>query len=646
MCVLDDSDPDYALEIGCFEDYNAVASPPLSTSIPGTLSAKTVIDRIDDNALYFQNSRKFQIHYDFASSHLSGDGLPLVTDLAAFNSREYYSSDRRFILGALNFYEGPGVWAYEIAPYDSADKEMIETAFRLIKRQLYAGDELTFHPTSDAVEMESDKLLDDIPISTTEDLFKGIDYQPLNLATSYGRLRFFRESDIENQHLTFRDIAVLESIPNDLSACVGTITAEFQTPLSHINVLAQNRGTPNMGLRGAFDDPDLRALDGRWVKLTVGAQDYSVERVTRAEADAWWEEFKPEPIEISPPDLEVTDLRDIEEVLDIDGLGLQGALAAAIPAFGGKASHYGAFPHISETEIPYPKAFVVPIYYYRQFMEQNEFDERVEALLDDADFMDDPAYREQALDALRDDMKTAPVDPDFELQLLEKLNQEYEGVRLRFRSSTNCEDLGGFSGAGLYTSKTGDPNDPTKSYLDAVRKVWASVWRFRAFEEREYRSISHQNVGMALLVHQSFPAEDANGVAITANIFDTAGLEPGYYINVQKGDTSVVLPDSGTTSDQLIYFYDMPRQPVMYLDHSSLMPEGETVLTRSELAELAEALSAVHGFFAGVYGPATPDHFYALDVEFKFNTYPDDPEEISRLVIKQARPYPGRGGAK
>src|SRR5690606_12452291 len=109
-------------------------------------------------------------------------------------------------------------------------------------------------------------------------------------------------------------------------------------------------------------------------------------------------------------------------------------------------------------------------------------------------------------------------------------------------SSTNAEDLDGFTGAGLYDSKSGDPNDPQRPVLDAVRKVWASVWYFRAFEEREYRSIEHTAVGMGLLVHNSFPEEEANGVALTNNPFDKSGLDPAFYVNVQLGDESVVLP--------------------------------------------------------------------------------------------------------
>ena len=189
----------------------------------------------------------------------------------------------------------------------------------------------------------------------------------------------------------------------------------------------------------------------------------------------------------------------------------------------------------------------------------------------------------------------------------------------------------------------GDPNDVTRPYSRAVKKVWASVWRFRAFEERDYRGISHREVGMAVLVHRSYPAEASNGVAITANIFDTQGMEPGYYINAQLGDTSVVLPPEGVTSDQFIYHFDMPGQPMVFLAHSNQVTDGQNVLTRAQTAELGKALEAIHLYFDPLYGPNTPDHFYAMDVEFKFDTDLDAPDGEPKLVIKQARPYPGRG---
>jgi pyruvate,water dikinase len=136
---------------------------------------------------------------------------------------------------------------------------------------------------------------------------------------------------------------------------------------------------------------------------------------------------------------------------------------------------------------------------------------------------------------------------------------------------------------------------------------------------------------MAVLSHNSFADEEANGVAISANIFDTTGLEPGFYINVQKGDMSVVLPDPGVVSDQIIYYYDSPGQPVVYLAHSNLVPPGETVLTNVELNELGRALAAIRAYFLPVYG--STGGFYGMDTEFKFDE--------GQLWMKQARPYPG-----
>ena len=80
-----------------------------------------------------------------------------------------------------------------------------------------------------------------------------------------------KSAEIETAYVGFRDVVVLDSSPDNISVCAGIISQDFQTPLSHINVLARNRGTPNMGLRGAFDNPTLRALDGKWVRFVVGA---------------------------------------------------------------------------------------------------------------------------------------------------------------------------------------------------------------------------------------------------------------------------------------------------------------------------------------------------------------------------------------
>jgi len=149
-------------------------------------------------------------------------------------------------------------------------------------------------------------------------------------------------------------------------------------------------------------------------------------------------------------------------------------------------------------------------------------------------------------------------------------------------------------------------------------------------------------VGMALLCHHNFPAEEANGVAATANPFDRAGLEPGFYINVQfGGEAEVVHPPPGVTSDEFLYQFTYPGQPIIFLSHSSLIPKGTTVLTREQTFELGTALAAIHKRFSPAYGPESGNNgWYALEVDFKFD---GEPGEKPQLYIKQARPYPGRG---
>jgi hypothetical protein len=625
------SQPDFAAQIGCQADFDELSSLPLSAAIPGARSVKTIFDRTDAT-LYYQNSKRYAIHWEFASAHLSGNGKPIVPQLAQFNITEYYSPDRRFLLGALTYYAEPDIWVYEVSPYDTADADMIATAYRAIAASSYLGDVLRFHPTSEAVGLVAATLPPDILQISTEELFAGIDYQPLNLGTTMGRLVF--ATPVNDQVLVnYRDIVVLDAVPNDISVAQGIICGEFQTPLSHLTVLSQNRGTPNMSLRNGFNDPTLRALEGTFVELVVEPFAWRIREVTQAEADAWWEEHRPEPVVIPPMDLATTALIDDDDMID-ESLSLRAALSAIIPAYGGKASHYGGLVKAGP-DVPHPDAFAVPLYYYDQFMTQNGLYAYATTMMADATFRADPVVRDARLNEFRDMIKAAPMDPAFVALIEAKLAADYPGVRMRFRSSTNSEDLFGFTGAGLYDSNTFDPADPLKPLEFAIRKTWASIWTFRAFDEREYRSIPHLEVGMAMLVHPGFPAEEANGVALTGNIFDTSGLEPGFWVNVQVGETSVVQPPPGVTADSYIHYFTQPGQPIVYLSHSNQVAT-DTVLTRTQSNELGKALAAIHQYFAVAYGPAPGETgFYAMDVEFKFDE--------GALVVKQCRPHPGWG---
>lgn len=632
QCTAVENTSQFLKEVGCITDFDALASAPLDASIPGARSIKTVIDRYDNNNLYFQNSEIYPIHWDFVSQNLSGDGLPLVPMLAEFNTTEYSSPSRRFLLGAITHYEGPDIYAYEIAPYDLATADMILEAYRSIQAATYFGENLRFYASSVGIEQTVAGIASELNLITQQELYAGIDYQPLNVAQSYGRVRFATAEELETTYLGFRDIIVLDKVPNDISVVSGIITEEFQTPLSHINVLSRNRNTPNMGLRGAFTNETLRGLEGKWVRFEVGFSTWNMEEVSQAEADAWWEENKPTEVLVPGLNESITEITNIKDTVNIEAEDLKEEIKMSTRAFGGKAAHYGALAQIEG--LPVPKAFAIPVHFYLQFMQEHGFIERLETMLADEDFLGNPAMRDAGLSSLRTDMMSAPLNAEFEETLIQKLNTEFPGLRVRFRSSTNAEDLDGFTGAGLYTSVSGDPNDPQRPVADAIREVWSSVWYFRAFEERSYRSIDHLSVAMALLVHRSFPEEEANGVALTNNPFDPSGLDPAFYINVQLGDISVVLPPAGVTADSFLYYFDRTDQPVTYLSNSSLTGNNAPVLNRAQLFELGSALDRIRTFFAPLYGVGAT--WWAMDVEFKFDGLPGQEPE---LFVKQARPY-------
>ncbi|MBN2182066.1 MAG: hypothetical protein JW715_09130, partial [Sedimentisphaerales bacterium] len=96
--------------------------------------------------------------------------------------------------------------------------------------------------------------------------------------------------------------------------------------------------------------------------------------------------------------------------------------------------------------------------------------------------------------------------------------------KIRFRSSTNVEDSDQFTGAGLYDSYSGcladdldeddsgpcacdDSDNRESGVFEAIRKVFASFYNDNAFLERLKYGVNESDVGMALLVHNSFPDE-------------------------------------------------------------------------------------------------------------------------------------------
>lgn len=638
-CALSShSDTAYASTIGCLDDYAALAARPFDNSLPGSWSVKTILDQADGNRLYLLNTRKYRIHWEFASERLSGNGKPLVSSMSKFGT-EYYTPGRRFILGTLARYERPGIWTFELTPSDNASAEMIALAYAKLAEACFCGKDLYFHATSQAIEAEAAKLPASIKVITTPQMYQDVAYQPLHFGTSIGRLVFPSADKLKLENVGPRDIVVLEAAPDTLPIVSGLITRQFQTPLSHLNVSAQDRGVPNMGLRGALTDSTLRALEGKWVKLTVATTGYSVTEVTQAEADAWWNAYEPVPVVLSPMDTSMIGLVDLEDILDWNTSGPRAALEKAIPAFGGKTTHFAALPHLDTSKVRYEKSFGIPISYYWQHLQRHGLHDTLARILADPQFKADPAERAHRLQSFRKAIEEAPLDSAFWNLLTAKLDATFPGREtIHFRSSTNAEALDHFTGVGLYESKIGN-RSAVGSLRKALLEVWSSVWDPRAFAERDHRRIDHRSVGMALLVQAPQDEVKANGVAISSNPFDPPGYEPGFYINVQAGSGPVSHPDPSITSEQFVFHWWVTGQPIVQMALSNQVPVGTSVLTPAQTHALGAALREIQIFFLPLYGEDL-SHWFGMHTEFKLVPRPGAEPAI---ILTQARPYRGWG---
>jgi pyruvate,water dikinase len=603
--------------LSCREEFQAQAARPLDNSLPGAFTVKTVIDQANGDQVHFQDTATYPLHRAFALAQLGyPQGVPFVG--------EYLLPDRRLLLGAVTHYEDPDLWVYELAPYDTATPEMITKAFRRLRDGAFFGEALRLHLTAREQDALRDRLPEDVRVVTTDEIYRGLHYQPLNLGETIGQLRRLTAAELAAGYVSPREVVVLDRVPEDITVVAGVITEDFQTPLSHVNVLSQQRGTPNMALRDARTL--LAAHEGQWVRLTVGAFSYHIGPATQAEADAFWAGRRPGPTAVPPPDFTR------QALISLDGLRL-----SDVNAVGGKAAHFGELRRIRDARVR--SGFAIPVYYYGEFMQQNGFDNELATLLADERFRSDGLYRKQALATLQMRMRSAPVSASFLAMLETRINTEFPATRMRFRSSTNAEDLRGHSGAGLYDSASGQPGDVNRPVDSALREVWSSLWNFRAFEERDWVRIDQTAVAMGVLVHPTYVDELANGVAVTANPFDDSpDGEDAFYINTQVGEESVVSPQPGLVADQLLYFYFHSGQPATYFARSSLTAAGAPVLSRAELYDLGTQLEAIRAHFAPLY-PTPSGVPLPMDVEFKL----EQSGAERRIEIKQARPYPGRG---
>jgi hypothetical protein len=580
---------------------------------------KAVID-VKTNAIYYIDVNLFNIHADFVL------GVLLKQPWTAANIREYNKNYERvkprFILCYLTHHLKVDKWTFS---FWEGDKIGPDDVMRVKKRfdETFFIKDLPFRPDSpmqQAVGAEVKKR--GLKMITNDDIYKAATFQAFNKGRAVGKLRIVPVgTPFESLSFERTDIVLLQESYPDITPVAGIIATQFSTPLSHVNLRAGAWKIPNAGDKKAREK--FGKLDGKVVYYLVTDTAITVREATAAEIKELENKiFKQRHVELPEADTRSTHFAMLTRIRGKDVL-----------RYGTKTSNLGEIVTANLAGVRVPPGFGVPFYYYAQHIKQNGLDKQVDALLKDPKLAD-AEWRKTALERLRKAIADSPIDQDTVDAVYKRVRLKLGGKGVFVRSSSNSEDLPGFNGAGLYDSVGNVVG--RKALGDAMKKVWASLWNLRAFDERAAFGIDHRQAYMAILIQVGVSATAA-GVLVTKNLWDP-GDDHSFTINSKWGLGERVVQGQ-KLPEQIIFdptndgtkIISRADDPVMLVFDENggtkelPVPAGAGVILSEERAK---RLSTMVKAFMPVFTHGQP-----LDVEWVL--------EGEDVWIVQARPFVG-----
>ncbi|MEJ2770862.1 MULTISPECIES: pyruvate, water dikinase [unclassified Stygiolobus] len=173
---------------------------------------------------------------------------------------------------------------------------------------------------------------------------------------------------------------------------------------------------------------------------------------------------------------------------------------------GGKGANLG---ELIAFGIRVPPGFVITSNAYKYFIEYNNLKEKIKEVLEKE------SDEESASEKIRSLILSALVPKDLE----ESIYKGYDSlskmvgkeVLVAVRSSATAEDIGEASFAGQQDTYL---NVSRSELIEAVKKVWASLYAARAISYRKAKSIDQLNISMAVVVQKMVNSRSA-GVMFT-----------------------------------------------------------------------------------------------------------------------------------
>ncbi len=604
-------------KLNTLKAFKSFSGAPLSDRYGNVTSIKVVYD-LGNGELYFVNANRFKFHYEFCAT-LSMSEINLMY----FNKINYSDDAKRaYLLGNINYYPNLKKYALEISAADLMPIEQIYKLYSAIQSYSFIGDSLSFLMNSARLLNQGFELKSRLPLLYPSDVYAQLSFQAIGKHQKTGRLKFLSDITSNLNTIQSEDIIIINTTPIYLPTVAGVIVTEFQTPLSHLTILAQNRKIPICAYKSAFTNEVLKSLNNQLVSFDVTKDTFFIKPIKTLMP-------KKNKARIKLPKADLSIMR----LIDVTKMN-----SGCADFIGNKAANFGVLYQLSlKAKFKVPEAaFSIPFSFYDSHVKHHGIWDSLQYLLNSPSLLKDQVALKKYLKQIRRKIIAAQIDSCLILAIENKVMASGNYKIFRFRSSTNAEDMSGFSGAGLYTSETGILGDDKKNIAKAIKKVWASLWTYEAFAERSYYGINHNEVFMGVLVHRSFPNEAANGVVITKNLYREDNY--GFIVNAQLGDKSVVKPDSGTECDQFICYPNgisniYNNKKVVDIIAMSNLNSGKLVMTESEIQNLADQVESIKKHYVNEFSGLISYLNNGLDIEFKLDG------SKRELYIKQVRVY-------
>ena len=277
--------------------------------------------------------------------------------------------------------------------------------------------------------------------------------------------------------------------------------------------------------------------------------------------------------------------------------------------------------------IPVPDGFHVTTASYRLFVETNQIQPYIKALLEGID-SNSTNQLEDISKQIGQLFHNGKMPPEVSVAI----KTAYAGlgnVSVAVRSSATAEDLPDASFAGqqdTYLNIQGE-----NEILEAVKRCWASLWTARAIAYRIKNNIKQELVALAVVI-QKLAFSDASGVMFTINPMN--GRRNEMIINAAWGlgeavVSSLVTPDTIVTdkSTTRIVSYEVANKEIMTartLDGTEEISVPERLrkkpaLTRNQVMRLTQLGNKIEKYYR-----------MPMDIEWAL--------EKDKLYIVQARP--------